>query len=165
MKIGEIDAKYIIIGIAVVLALFYFLGCFETSEQTMTIPDGAVSCSVSGSKANLPEGYIEEQNINWDECCVGFITVSLDYEWDFFYGEDAEECDSGYPVIWTVTDSSGSEVFSSEEYVPTATIEIFRGYWDCMHPWEISILNQCACSETMTFPAITLEWDMTMVCD
>ena len=158
--------------IIILLLLFLFWSGGEEIEETddddsgdYTVPENTVSCTESGSKANLPEGYIETERINWDECCSGFITVTLNYEWDFFFGEEAEECDDDYPVIWTVTDSAGNDVFESEEYVPGSSTEQFRGYWDCLNPWEIDILNQCVCSEEGTFPSITLEWEMTMVCD
>jgi len=163
------EHKIAIIAIIIILLLLFLF--WDTGEevgptQTVPVSEDTVSCSVSGSKAKLMEGANGyTQDINWAECCAGFITVTMDYSWDFFATEDATECDNGHPITFIVTDSAGNEVFESEEYVPGSSTETFRGYWDCMTSWDIFVNNECQCSDEGTFPSISYEWDMTMVCD
>jgi len=164
MNIKDKRVGYIIAGVVLILFLCFLLGCFDAEvQETVSIPDDddniIISSSASGSKGALPEGFMESQHINWDECCPGFVTVTLTYSWDFFIGEefpDDYECDN--PVIWQVADSTHIIKWDSEEDTPNSDTVTIRGYWNCMDPWEINIINQC-------IPTITLSWNMVMVCD
>lgn len=156
MKIDNKILGIIIAIVIILLLLFLFTEEEAQVEQSQTEDVTAQGSSDSGTKPRLPQGWYYDEDVHWDECCKGFVTVTFNYDWNYFFGEEIDRCDD--PVRIRVTDSEGIVRYSVLQYEPTTETVEFRGYWDCHHLWGVYVENDCVSS-------ITFDWTMTMECD
>jgi len=140
--------KYGIILI-IILLLMNFMGCF--SELSL-IPTGDESESFPSTK--LHGGQASVDHALWDICCEGYKEVTFYHEWDYYHSDSVYDED----IIWRVRDSKGGEVYYSAESSPERGTESLRGYWDCIRPWTVVIVNTGA-------PPINYEWKLTLSCE
>lgn len=151
----------VVVIIVMALMIMLFLGCFTPEEMEIS-EDWRTIGSQTQSTKKLHEEESGIRTIIWNDCCDGEIRVEFEYAWSFYFDEWRPEDDCCHnPVEWTVRDSLGRTVYSSDSCSPVNTFNdpeiITDGIWDCINPWMVIVENGCL------YP-INYRWELTLYC-
>ena len=150
-------------GIAIIILLIIiWLFFFFQPQDLSTDPSWRSLGSPSESLTKIHEEQFSIRHVTWEDCCDGEVRVEFEHMWEFYFDEWHPEDDCCHnPVTWTIKDSTGQEVYSSESCSPVDTFNdpetITGGVWDCVRPWTVTVVNGCL------YP-INYKWELTMYC-